>query len=138
MFDAIAPAPGVIVVSRFRVVSGQDDAFGVQARAAIEALSACPGFVSGELAQSTDEADLRLITTRWSGMGAYRRALSSFEVKVAAVPLLSQAVDEPSTYEVVHARSPEGVVEATSSLAADAGEVSLGHAAAPHVPPVDA
>ena len=31
-------------------------------------------------------------------MGSYRRALSAFEVKMTAVPLLSRAVDEPSAY----------------------------------------
>ena len=37
----------------------------------------------------------------WEDVGAYRRALSSYDVKVTAVPLLSRAVDEPSAYEVV-------------------------------------
>ena len=34
-------------------------------------------------------------------MGAYRRALSSYDVKLHAVPTLSRALDEPSAYEVV-------------------------------------
>ena len=34
-------------------------------------------------------------------VGAYRRALSSYDVKVGAVPLLSRALDEPSAYEAV-------------------------------------
>ena len=33
--------------------------------------------------------------------GAYRRALSSYDVKLHAVPTLSRALDEPSAYEVV-------------------------------------
>ena len=42
-----------------------------------------------------------LLTTRWKNVGSYRRALSSYDVKLAAVPLLSRALDEPSAYEVV-------------------------------------
>ena len=36
--------------------------------------------------------------TRWKDVGSYRRALSSYDVKMAAVPTLSRAVDEPSAY----------------------------------------
>jgi hypothetical protein len=32
-------------------------------------------------------------------VGSYRRALSPYDVKVAAVPLLSEAIDEPTAYE---------------------------------------
>jgi hypothetical protein len=32
-------------------------------------------------------------------IGSYRRALSPYEVKVVAVPLLSQAIDEPTAYD---------------------------------------
>ena len=63
----------------------------------------------------------------WDGVGAYRRALSSFDVKVNAVPLLSAAIDEPSAYELVaplDPRRPHAV--AASGLAADAGAVGLG------------
>jgi hypothetical protein len=37
---------------------------------------------------------------RWRDVGSYRRALSSYDVKVTAVPLLSRALDEPSAYEL--------------------------------------
>jgi hypothetical protein len=37
-------------------------------------------------------------------VGSYRRALSSYDVKVTAVPLLSLAYDEPSAFEVMHSR----------------------------------
>jgi len=32
-------------------------------------------------------------------VGSYRRALSPYDVKMAAVPLLSEAIDEPTAYE---------------------------------------
>ena len=42
-----------------------------------------------------------MLVTTWENVGAYRRALSSYDVKLHAVPLLSRAIDEPSAYEVV-------------------------------------
>ena len=41
------------------------------------------------------------MVTRWRDVGSYRRALSSYDVKVGAVPLLSRAIDEPSAYETL-------------------------------------
>ena len=123
-------------MSRFRVPAGQVDQFAAAARVAIQALSERPGFIEAALGQSTDEDDLRIITTRWDGIGAYRRALSAYEVKIAAVPLLSLAVDEPSAFEVVHSRTAQGVVERTSGLAADAGSIGLGFASGPDIAPV--
>jgi hypothetical protein len=35
----------------------------------------------------------------WENVGSYRRALSPYEVKLTAVPLLSLAIDEPTAYE---------------------------------------
>jgi hypothetical protein len=51
--------------------------------------------------RNLDDPTLWLLTTRWENVGAYRRALSSYDVKLNAVPLLSRAVDEPSAYELV-------------------------------------
>jgi hypothetical protein len=57
---------------------------------------------------------------------------------MTAVPLLSTAIDEPSAYEVVHYRSPEGFVDAVTGLALDAGSIGLGEAAGPDIAAVDA
>jgi quinol monooxygenase YgiN len=93
----------VIVVNRFR--AGPDPAAGEAMRdalqQALDALRDRPGFVDGTVGRNVDEPDLWLLTTRWENVGSYRRALSSYDVKLAAVPLLSQAIDEPSAYEVV-------------------------------------
>ena len=127
--------PTFIVLNRFLTDSPE---FPAAARAAIAALAECTGFVDAHLGQSTDDAQLRTITTRWLSVGAYRRALSNFEVKMTAVPLLSTAIDEPSAYEVVHYRSPEGFVDAVTGLALDAGSIGLGEAAGPNIAAVDA
>ncbi|HET6654540.1 MAG TPA: antibiotic biosynthesis monooxygenase family protein [Nocardioides sp.] len=93
----------MIVVNRFR--SGPDPTAGDAMRGglqqALDALRERPGFVDGAVGRNVDEPELWLLTTRWENVGSYRRALSSYDVKLAAVPLLSQAIDEPSAYEVV-------------------------------------
>ena len=126
----------LLVVSRFRVGDPERPAFLADAGRAVEALAAPPGCRAASIGQSTDESGLIAIRTEWSGVGAYRRALSAFDVKVNAIPLLSAAIDEPSAYELVHHWTPDGLTVAPSGLAADAGAVGLGTAAAPLVPPV--
>lgn len=126
----------LIVFGRFRVSDEQAASFAADARAAIAVLAARDGFIDAALGQCVDDAELRTILTRWTSVGSYRRALSNPEVKMTAIPLLSLAIDEPSAFEVVHSRTPQGSVDAVSGLAADAGSIGLGFAAAPVVPPV--
>ena len=126
----------LLVVSRFRVGDAERAAFLSDAATALEALAAQPGCLVASIGQSTDESGLIAVRTEWAGVGAYRRALSAFDVKVNAIPLLSAAIDEPSAYELVHHWTPAGLTLAPSGLAADAGAVGLGQAAAASVPPV--
>ncbi len=55
----------------------------------------------GTIGRNVDDPTLWVLVTTWANVGAYRRALSSYDVKLHAVPLLSRALDEPSAYEVV-------------------------------------
>ena len=126
----------LLVFGRFRVSDAQAASFAADARAAIAVLAERDGFIDAALGQCVDDAGLRTIVTRWTSVGAYRRALSNPDVKMTAIPFLSLAIDEPSAFEVVHARTPEGAVDAVSGLAADAGSIGLGFASAPSVPPV--
>lgn len=126
----------LLVVSRYRVGAAEREDFLERARTAIGTLARQPGFTCASLAQATDELDLFCIRTEWIGVGAYRRALSNYDVKVDAVPLLSTAVDESSAFEVVRHWTDQGETSAVSGLAADAGDVGLGAASAAHVPPV--
>jgi hypothetical protein len=91
----------VLAITRFRVTEPADDAFLDEARAALEVLSERPGFVRGYLGRCTDDASLWVLSTEWQGVGAYRRALSSYDVKMRAVALLQQAEQEPSAFEVI-------------------------------------
>ena len=101
----------MLVVNRFRVLAPEADAFRSQLAEAHALLAAKPGYVDGTLGRNLDEPDLWVLTTRWESVGAYRRALSSYDVKLAAVPTLSRALDEPSAYEVVEPNSVLNVAE---------------------------
>ncbi|MGZ5417570.1 MAG: antibiotic biosynthesis monooxygenase family protein [Nocardioides sp.] len=91
----------MIVVNRFRVAESDGEGFRARVLAAHEALGARPGYVDGSVGRNVDDPELWVLTTRWANVGSYRRALSAYDVKVTAVPLLSQAIDEPSAYELV-------------------------------------
>jgi quinol monooxygenase YgiN len=100
------------VVSRFRVPEDEREVFRRELEAAHALLAERPGYVGGTIGRNLDEPTLWVLTTRWEHVGAYRRALSSYDVKLGAVPLLSRAVDEPSAYEVVE---PGAVLNIESS-----------------------
>jgi hypothetical protein len=108
----------VLSVTRHRVP--EPGVFMQQARAALDALRARPGFVRGSAGPCTDEGDLWVVVTEWESVGAFRRALSSFDVKVHAVPLLATALDEASAFESLLVASPQQLVERASDRAGDA------------------
>ncbi len=91
----------VLVVTRFRVPVAEGEAFRADLDRAVAALADRPGHVGATAGRNVDDPELWVLTTRWEHVGAYRRALSSYEVKLHAVPLLGRALDEPSAYEVV-------------------------------------
>jgi len=126
--------PALIAVSRF-CTSEAGDAL-VTARPALAALARCPGFLRGRAARATDDPDRLVLVTEWDGVGSYRRALSSYDVRVLLIPLLADTADEPSAFEVLLSEDGDraGPVARPSQRAADADRVSLGQAAAPEVP----
>ncbi|MBS45732.1 MAG: antibiotic biosynthesis monooxygenase [Nocardioides sp.] len=94
----------MIVVNRFRVPADDpaaEAAFRADLQQAHEALAARPGYLHGGIGRNVDDPTLWVLTTTWEHVGAYRRALSSYDVKLYAVATLSRAVEEPSAYEVV-------------------------------------
>ena len=90
----------MLVVNRFHADPADGD-FRRMLEAALQALAAREGYLDGTVGRNVDQPDLWVLVTRWRDVGSYRRALSSYDVKVAAVPVLSRALDEPSAYEVV-------------------------------------
>jgi len=105
----------VLVVSRFRVPVEDGETFRRELAAAHAVLAERPGYIAGQLGRNLDDPTLWVLTTRWEQVGAYRRALSSYEVKLQAIPLLSRALDEPSAYEVVEPGTVLNI-ESTRSL----------------------
>lgn len=91
----------MLVVSRFDVPEGEADGFLAQAGEALAVLAARPGCLGGELGRSADDPTVWVVTTRWDSVGAYRRALGAYEVKLQATPVLSRARWEPSAFEVL-------------------------------------
>ena len=85
-------------------------AFLESATAALELLAGRPGFRTGSVTQAIDEPGLMMIVMEWADVGSYRRAFSDFAVRMAAVPLLSSALDEPSAFQVAVEVTPSGVV----------------------------
>jgi heme oxygenase (mycobilin-producing) len=110
----------VLVITRHIVPSPEAGDFVDQAERALAALSRCAGFAAGRVARAADDPRHWVVVTEWLSVGAYRRALGRYEVKIQAVPLLSTAIDEPTAYEnllLASANSP--TVRVASDLASD-------------------
>jgi quinol monooxygenase YgiN len=90
----------MLAIARFSTPLAQAAEFEAQLSVALEAFSACTGFVSGEFGQNLDDPSLWSLVTHWENVGSYRRALSNLNVKMNAIPLLAQAIDEPGAYEL--------------------------------------
>ncbi len=121
----------MLVVLRYEVPVDELRPFVSDARSAVAVLAECPGFIRARIGRATDDASMVMVSLEWEDVGSYRRALSSYDVKVKSVPLLSRAVNEPSAFEILHSNGPEGVTDKPSSLAPDADMVSIGEASGP-------
>jgi quinol monooxygenase YgiN len=91
----------MLVVNRFRTSDADAVAFRADLEKALAVLSSREGCEDGRLGRNVDEPELWVMVTRWRDVGSYRRALSSYEVKMDAVQTLSRAIEEPSAYEAV-------------------------------------
>lgn len=87
----------MLVVNRFRVAD--EDAFLARLDAAVEVLAGRPGFLDVRRARNLDEPDLWVLVSTWQDVGSYRRAIGSYDAKVAMAPLMDCLVHEPSAYE---------------------------------------
>jgi Antibiotic biosynthesis monooxygenase len=87
----------VLVLTRFRVAD--PDAFRDRVESALSVLGGRDGFVGADVVRSLDEPELWALVTRWRDVGSYRRAIGDFESRVVVVPLLAEALDEPSAFE---------------------------------------
>lgn len=60
--------------------------------------AASRGCLGAELVQNLDDPRLWAIVSSWEQVGDYRRAFNGTPAKLALIPLLSLAIDEPSAY----------------------------------------
>ena len=90
----------MLAIARFSTPLAQAAEFEAQLSVALDAFSACAGFVSGEFGQNLDDITMWSLVTHWENVGSYRRALSNLNVKMNAIPLLARAIDEPGAYEL--------------------------------------
>lgn len=97
----------MLVINRFRIEPDLAQEFRRSIGAAHAALAAQVGYVCGTVGRNVDDTELWVLETRWESVGTYRRALSAYDVKVTAWPVLAQSIDEPSAYEVVDADGAE-------------------------------
>ncbi len=105
----------MLVVNRFVVEADGAAEFRERADLALAALAARPGYVRGELGRAYDDPRHWALSTEWASVGAYRRALGGFDVKVHATPLLALSVDEPSAYEILAHTDSSGTVTSIPS-----------------------
>lgn len=99
MLVAYRKVTRVFVVIRFRVGESEQAGFGERLQAAVDVLAQQQGFVAARTGRNVDDPELLALTLEFENIGSYRRALSPYDVKLTAVPLLSQAIDEPTAYE---------------------------------------
>lgn len=91
----------MLAISRFRYDDGDAASAEAELATCLAGLQDCPGFRSGAVGRALDDPGLWVLETSWESVGSYRRALSSYEIKMTVVPLLARAVDEPSAFEVI-------------------------------------
>lgn len=90
----------MIAISRFAVAPEAEAAFRADAEAAVAQFAGSTGSLGAELVRNLDEPGLWAIVSRWQQVGDYRRAFNGTPAKLALIPLLSQAIDEPSAYDL--------------------------------------
>ncbi len=90
----------MLLVARLRPPS-DEAVFRTEIRAAIEALSARPGHIASRLARALDDPSMWVLVSEWENVGSYRRALSSYDVKMASAALMGAVINEPTAYEAV-------------------------------------
>jgi quinol monooxygenase YgiN len=100
------PAAGVIVVTRFIVPDDPADvaqAFAANAARLQTALATRPGHLRSRLARALDDPTRWVLVSEWEDVGPWRRALSSYDVRIEVMPLMALAETEPSVYQVTDA-----------------------------------
>ncbi|RJL21463.1 antibiotic biosynthesis monooxygenase family protein [Bailinhaonella thermotolerans] len=94
----------MLAITRFSVPDDAAADFEKGARELLDLLAAQPGYVTGRLSRAVDDPSVWALVTEWEGAGFYRRSMSPYEVRIAAMTLMSRAIDEAGAFEVLHQR----------------------------------
>jgi quinol monooxygenase YgiN len=115
----------LLVLTRYVVDDpAGDESFRLRARDALEALTSQPGCRAGNVGRALDDPHRWVLQTEWDSVGAYRRALGAYDVKVRAVPLMYSQIDEATAYEALVQGGPGGLVDGESDLAPGAASAT--------------
>ncbi|OAA28043.1 hypothetical protein UG55_100615 [Frankia sp. EI5c] len=129
---ASAAAAPVVAVLRFDVPEPSWGDFAAAGERVVAALAAQRGFRAARFGRCVDEPAAWLLVTEWAGPGAWRRALSGFDVRCELTPLLSWAQDAPGAFEVLHERSADGTERSHGSARALDADVAAPGGAGRH------
>lgn len=116
------------VVLRFNITESTEEWF-KEAQRVLGIFQRQPGFDSAKICLALDSDTSGLIFLHFDTVGNYRRALSSYEIKLEATQFLLRAIDEPSAYEVLFTMNQTETILFQSEKTADALEISLGDSA---------
>lgn len=89
----------MIVVARLHPPA-DEAAFLVDVRQALNALATRPGHLSSRVARALDDPAAFVLVSEWVNVGSYRRALSSYDVRMASGVLMGAVGNEPTAFEV--------------------------------------
>jgi hypothetical protein len=98
----------MIAVLQFRP-PGSAEEFLAAGKEALAVLAERPGFVRGTLGRGLDDESAWAMVTEWESVGAYRRGIGGFDVKLVATPFLAQALDLPTAFEALVSTEAQGV-----------------------------
>lgn len=118
----------LVVVTRYLVPAAEQAVFAGRAREALDALRSQPGCRRGHVGRSMDDPSRWLLQTEWDSVGAYRRGLSSYDVKMRAVPVMYHAIDEPTAYEALVEAASGELLDHVSDRGQDAASAAPGRA----------
>jgi quinol monooxygenase YgiN len=116
----------LVVVTRYVVPEAESATFRERAREALDALRSQPGCRRGHVGRALDDPTRWLLQTEWDSTGAYRRGLSSYDVKLRAVPVMYHAVDEVTAYEALVEAAADGLTDHASDRDPGAATASPG------------
>ncbi len=106
-----------MVVTRIDVNEPEDKEF---LGTCMNILGSHPGCLGVELGRSLDSEVEHILVSRWSNVGLYRKALSSYQVKSEVIPFISVRTRDSFTAEIVEFTGMDGSNSFASGLAADA------------------